>query len=121
VAAQLPGSGNLGHGKKLLTRYSWWELESKPELVTPHWGSEDYWQPFAAEIPGEAVIVFCPSFTKKPEFQGLKPGNYRAYFFNPSDGSEVPLGNVTPDGNGAWNGAEVPIFRDWVIVLENKA
>ena len=120
IAAQLPGSGQLGLDKKLLSRYSWWKLEPRPELVEPRWSKEDYWQPFAAEIPGEAVFAFCPSFTKKPVFRQLQAATYKAFFFNPSDGTEVPIGDITPDETGAWKGAEVPIFHDWVIVLEHK-
>jgi hypothetical protein len=121
VAAQLPGSEQLGLGKKLLSRYSWWKLIPRPEIVTPHWSKDDYWQPFAAEIPGEAILVFCPSFTKKPVFSQLQRTSYKALFFNPSDGTEVPIGDVTPDETGGWTGAEFPIFRDWVIVLDHKA
>jgi hypothetical protein len=121
IAAQLPGSGQLGLGKKLLGRYSWWKLVPKPELIEPHSSQEDYWQPFAGEIPGEAVVAFCPSFTKKPSFRQLPAATYKAFFFNPSDGTEMPIGEITPDATGAWQGAEVPIFQDWVIVLERKA
>ena len=37
IAAQLPGSGQLGLAKGLLTRYSWWKLEPRPDLIEPHW------------------------------------------------------------------------------------
>jgi hypothetical protein len=33
----------------------------------------------------------------------------------------VPIGGVTPDANGSWKPPEIPIFRDWTVVLENKA
>ena len=121
VAAQLPGSGQLGVAKKLLNRYSWWKLTPKLELVEPHAGTQDYWQPFGAEIPGEAFLVFCPTFNGAPTLHQLPPATYKAFFFNPSDGTEVPIGNVTPDPTGMWKGAEFPIFRDWVMVLEHKA
>jgi len=121
VAAQLPGSGQLGFAKALLTRYSWWKLEARPSMIEPHWSKEDYWQPFAAEIPGEAVIAFTPASYSGATFHQLKPGNYRAFFFNPTDSSEIDIGSVTPDASGSWKIAEVPIFQDWVVVLENKA
>jgi len=120
VAAQLPGSGELGLGKALLARYSWWKLEPRPDLVEPRWTSENYWQPFAAEIPGEAVIVFSPTGGKALRFRGLQAGSYRAFLFNPSDGTEVSLGAYTPDGSGAWHAPEFPIFRDWVMVLDRR-
>ena len=121
IAAQLPGSGQLGLAKGLLTRYSWWKLEPNPDLIEPRWSKEDYWKPFAAEIPGEAVIAFTPASYSGASFRNLKGSSYRAFFFNPTNGIETPLGNITPDASGSWKIAEVPIFQDWVVVLEHMA
>src|SRR5215472_11102282 len=41
IAAALPGSGQLGMGKALLMRYSWWKLEPNPELIDPRWSKAD--------------------------------------------------------------------------------
>jgi hypothetical protein len=46
---------------------------------------------------------------------------WRGFFFNPSDGTEVPMENVQPDSSGSLKPPEFPIFRDWVMVLEQKA
>ena len=121
IAAQLPGSGQLGLAKALLTRYSWWKLETQPDLITPRWSKENYWSPFAAQIPGEAALAFIPAFNGGGSFHNLKAGSYRAFFFNPTDGTETEIGVITPDAGGSWKIAEVPIFQDWVVVLENKA
>jgi hypothetical protein len=121
IAAQLPGSGQLGLAKGLLTRYSWWKLEPRPELIEPHWSAADYWQPFAGHVPNEAVIAFCPSGFKPVTFKNLEVANYRGFFFNPSDGMETAIENIQPDRSGTWKPPEFPIFRDWVIVLEQKA
>jgi hypothetical protein len=122
IAAQLPGSGQLGLAKGLLTRYSWWKLEPRPDLIEPHWSTTDYWQPFAGQIPGEAVIAFSPSGFKPVIFKNLDTATtYRGFFFNPSDGTEVPMENIHPDSSGSWKPPEFPIFRDWVMVLEHKA
>ncbi len=121
VAAQLPGSGQLGMAKKLLMRYSWWKLEAKPEIIEPHWTKGDYWQPFAGQIPGEVAIAFCPAFTKPAVFHQLESGVHKAFFFNPANGNELPIGDITPDADGTWKVPEIPIFQDWVIVVERKA
>ena len=121
TAAQLPGSGQLGMAKKLLGRYSWWKLQPRPELIEPHWTKGDYWQPFAGEIPGEAIIAFCPDFTKPAVFHHLEGGSHKAFFFNPASGVEQTIGEITPDADGSWKVPEIPIFQDWVIVLERKA
>lgn len=121
IAAALPGSGQLGMAKALLMRYSWWKLEPRPELIDPRWSKENYWKPFAAQIPGEAVIAFTPASYSGAMFRNLKPGSYHAFFFNPADGTQTDIGNITPDADGTWKIAEVPIFQDWVVVLEGKA
>jgi hypothetical protein len=121
IAAQLPGSGQLGLAKGLLMRYSWWKLEPNPDLINPRWSKEDYWKPFAAEIPGEAVIAFMPASYRGASFRNLKGSSYKAFFFNPTNGTEVALGTIQPDASGAWKIAEVPIFQDWVVVLEPTA
>ncbi len=120
VAYQLPGSKQVGLGKALLQRYSWWKLQPDPDLIQPHWSEQDYWQPYAANIPGEAVIAFAPNGRKAVQFRGLETGEYRAYFYNPSDGSEVDLGGVSIQSGGIWQAPEFPVFRDWVIVLDRK-
>jgi hypothetical protein len=121
VAAQLPGSGQLGMAKKLLTRYSWWKLQPKPELIEPHWSKGNYWQPFAAEVPGEVVIAFLPDFTNPAVFHNLASGSHKAFFFNPATGEELAIGDVAAEADGSWKVPEVPIFQDWVVVLERKA
>lgn len=120
LASQLPGSRQLGLGKSLLSRYSWWKLEPASQLVEPRWTAENYWQPFASHIPSEAVIAFTPRGGKALQFHNLEAGQYRALLFNPSDGTEQRIGSFSPDGSGAWKGPEFPIFRDWVMVLERK-
>ncbi len=120
VAFQLPGSAQLGLGKSLLSRYSWWRLEPRPDMVEPRWSRENYWRPFAARIPGEAVIAFTPTGGKALLFRNLEAGTYRAFLFNPSDGTEQPLGRIQPDASGNWQAPEFPIFRDWVVVLDRK-
>jgi Protein of unknown function (DUF4038)/Domain of unknown function (DUF5060) len=121
IATALPGSGQLGMAKSLLLRYSWWKLEPHPEFMEPRWSKEDYWKPFAAQVPGEAIIAFIPASYEGASFRGLKAGSYHAFFFNPADGSQTEIGNITPDASGTWKIAEVPIFQDWVVVLEGKA
>jgi hypothetical protein len=121
-AYRLPGSRQLGLAKGLLTRYSWWRLTPTPELIDPHWLPTDYWRPFAGRIPGEAEIVYSPTAWKALSFTGLEPEkNYRAYLFNPSDGTELAWGIVRADKSGKWQAPEFPIIRDWVVVLDHRS
>ena len=116
VAYQLPGSRQLGLAKNLLSRYRWWKLEPNPDLVEPHWNDQNYWQPFAAQVPGELIIAFSPTGWRGLKFKNVSAG-MNAFFWNPTDGTEHLIGAVTPDGAGNWQAPEFPIFRDWVVVL----
>jgi hypothetical protein len=69
-------------------------------------------------MPGEAIIAFTPTGTRALRFRDVPAFVARAYLFNPSDGTEVPLGPVAPDSSGMWKAPEFPIFRDWVMVLD---
>jgi hypothetical protein len=120
IAAQLPGSRQLGLGKSLLAGYSWWKLKPQPDLVEPHWNREDYWQPSAARIPGEAVIAFSPNGRKPLRFRNLEAKKHRVLLFNPGDGTKQDFAEFTPDSAGAWQSPEFPVFRDWVVVLDQR-
>ena len=123
IAMQLPGSRQVGLAKGLFTRYSWWKLQPRPELIEPHWSKSDYWKPFAAQIPKEAVVAFVPVGADPfipIRLDGLEAASYRAYFFNPGDGTETEIGTIRPDAAGNWKPPQFPSVRDWTIVLENK-
>jgi len=121
VAAKLPGSGQLGLGKKLLMQYPWWRFEPHPEWVDPHWSKEDYEQPYAAGIPGEVRVLFIPPMWDPPRVKSLESGvAYRAFYFNPATGKQYEPVEVTPDPTGLWQPPITPTFADWIMVLEKK-
>jgi len=119
-AYRLPGSRQVGIGKKLLERYEWWRIEPDPESVEPHWSPADYIQPCAARIPGQCRIIFLPTRTA-PLIKGLEPYiNYKAFYFNPVNGTEYAAGEVQPDASGNWKAPGGPIFQDWVLIIEEN-
>jgi hypothetical protein len=125
-AFQLPGSRQLGLGRRLLERYRWWKFEPHPEWVDPRWSKENYSLPSAAGIPGEVRVVFCPQLWEIPGLKGLEKGaRYRVFLFDPVSGEETPVGEARPDDAGDWKldlghtpWNTFPVFQDWVIVLE---
>lgn len=121
-AYQLPGSYQLGLSKRLLQRYKWWRIEPHPEWVEPHATEQNFHAAFAGGIPKDVRIIFLPSGVWGVTVKAIEPAvNYRAYLFNPVNGSEHQLGAVTPDENGNWRIplARPPIYQDWVVVLES--
>jgi hypothetical protein len=120
-ASQLPGSGQVGIGKRLLERYRWWRFAPHPEWVEGHATRESFNRPFAGGIPGEVRVLFLPSGVWGVTLTGIEAGaEYRALLFSPVDGSEQDLGAVRPDAEGRWKPplSRPPIFQDWVLVLE---
>lgn len=122
AAYQLPGSRQLGLGRKFLSKFPWWRMEPHPEWVQPHGEEKNYFQPYAAGIPGELRIVFMPPMWSPPKLKGIEPDRkYRAQFFNPSDGSVRAVGEVSAEASGDWQVPNPPTFQDWVLVLEASA
>jgi hypothetical protein len=116
-AFRLPGSGQLGLGKRLLERYEWWRFEPHPEWVEPHWNHEEYFHPYAAGIPKEVRMFFTGSgymLVKKLE----RNVSYRAFWFDPATGKELPIGVIRGDKKGQWRAPVLPILQFWVLVLE---
>jgi len=127
VAAQLPGSTHVGVGKKLLDRYPWYEIEPHQEWIEtgqigmykPEHAS--FAVPRAAGIPGKLRLIYTSYLLGGlSKVKGIEPGvAYRASYLNPSDGSQIDVGEVVPDESGDWRPPGPPIFRDWVLVLES--
>ena len=138
TAYQLPGSAQVGLGKQLLTRYEWWRFEAHPEWVDPHWSKEEgeptgglrrpsadihtsYTMPYAAGIPGEVRVVFVMPMWDSPTIKNLESRvSYRAFFFDPRTGNEIPIGPVTAGAGGDWQVPILPTMEAWVIVLDKQ-
>jgi hypothetical protein len=106
-----------------LERYEWWQFESHPEWVEPHWSEDNYFRPYAAGVPGKVRIIFLPSYPPPTlAVKAIEPNsNYRAFYFNPTNGEEVELGEVKSDSNGDWRPPRRPsIYQDWLLVLERR-
>ena len=118
-AYRLPGSAHVALGKRLLERYQWWRFEPHPDWVDPHSGEQGYSYPYAAGIPEEVRVVFLPWWQGRVVLKNVEPDvAYHAFFFDPTNGKHRELGAVVPDQNGEWVLPQLPIFQDWVLVLE---
>lgn len=129
-AYQLPGSAHVALGKRILEKLEWQSFEPHLEWVSPCWTKSDqfmsYYAPSAAGIPGKVRVIYMPSFTWSLTVKSLEEDlSYHAYLVSPIDGHIVEVGNVTGDANGEWELAlgnppwkMMPIFQDWVLILE---
>ena len=114
---QLPGSRQIGLGKKLLERFQWWRMEPHPEWVDPNWTQDEYFFQYAAGIPGELRIIY--SANNEMVIRHLEPDvSYNAFWFDPMYGNDIPIGPAQGDENGDWKSPPFPIYRDWTLVLE---
>ena len=143
----LPGSYQVGLGSKLLREYEWWKFGPNPEWVTPRgttlltprsevrgFNVRDEWKakngefnlPYAAGIPGEVRFVYIPYFTMyslwtgPPTILGLESDvRYHAYYWEPSLGIKIDLGNVECPAAGdtiiedRFDGQRAPVWTDY--------
>ncbi len=118
-AANLPGATQLGIGKKILSQFPWDAMQPHPEWVEP---PADYtdpaFRPYCAGILREWRIIYFSPFQPLARIKNLEPDCvYRAWWCNPSTGGIDPIGIATPDHDGNWQPPQMPIFRDWVLIL----
>jgi hypothetical protein len=112
VAAGLPGSRQLGLARRLLERFEWWRLEPVPSTA------QGYNHPYEARIPGRLRILFLPPSWNPPKVKAVEPGvAWKAFYFDPASGEELPIPEVKPDPAGDWQPPLTPTFADWVLVM----
>ncbi|MCC7204301.1 MAG: DUF4038 domain-containing protein [Phycisphaeraceae bacterium] len=121
-AAQLPGARQIALGKKLLSRYPWHRAEPRTDWLTPQFTSSEPYLAFTAGVPREVRVSYLSAvgFWKQPwTVRHLEMDvAYRAFFFDPCTGEEIPLGPV-PNESGQWIiASKPPRIQDWVLVLE---
>ena len=127
-AYRLPGSAQLGLGKRLLERYPWWQFESHPEWIEPHQTPKRRVSCYAAGIPEEVRVIYIPVEERynlidfgKVRVLGLEPNaTYHGLYCSPITGKEYALGEVSGDVEGGWSVPRAPTYQDWVLVLERK-
>jgi len=124
-AYRLPGSAQLGLGKRLLERYGWWQFEPHPEWVEPCQAEGRRMSIYAAGIPGRVRFLYIPAqevwtvWGGRATIRQLEEDvPYRGFYYDPKTGQEYDLGVVAGDEQGAYVLPKPPIFQDWVVVLE---
>ena len=121
VAMHLPGSFQMGVGKRLLQRFRWWEFKPHQEWVNPAATVENPWLHYAAGIPDEVRVIYMHGevWGCKVRVQHIEAGaHYSAFFVNPATGEEHLLGDVIAEADRSWLVPQQPELHDWLLVLE---
>jgi hypothetical protein len=125
-AYRLPGSRQLGISKRLLEQFPWWRMEAHPEWIEPHHTAEDRLAPYAAGIPGQFRLIYLPPPASRVARQGqlrvrqLEEGlTYLVRLFDPKNGDVRDCGSATGDAEASWRVPSLPVFQDYVLILES--
>ncbi|MFH1743417.1 MAG: DUF4038 domain-containing protein [bacterium] len=120
-AYQFPGSKQIGAGGRLMQRFQWWRLERHPEWVDPPCDPTKPYSSISTGIPGDLRIIYVPLLWDPPRVQKVEPDvHYEAYYFDPVEGEDIPIGEVKPDNKGEWKPPLPPEVHDWVLVMKAK-
>ncbi len=127
-AMRLPGSQQVGFGKKLLQQFPWQDFRPHPEWAAfapsvrdIDGANDDANRPQSAGIPGVVRVIYVPrAATVQVRHLGRRAA-YRARWFDPVAGVTTPLGEIRCDENGLW-GCPPPdgLNHDWAVILELK-
>jgi hypothetical protein len=125
-AMQLPGSAQIGFGKRLLEKFAWQRFQPHPEWVSyaeVHLTGvvNPFMAPYCAGIPGQVRILYLPLGARVTVRAVEHEVNYQASWFDPITGDESPAGTASGGERGDWTSAPPPNSeQDWVLVLHNE-
>jgi hypothetical protein len=121
-AMRLPGSQQVGFGKRFFEQFAWQDFRPHPQWAAFLQGHEgDAKGPQATGIPDVVRVIYVPQ-AKPVEVRQLGgPTHYLAQYFDVVTGVTTAVGDVASDTNGVWVCAPTPgIDHDWVVVLKPK-
>lgn len=123
VAAQYPGSTQLGIGKSILEQFEWWKLEPNQDWVEES-NSDDAFKTYIAGMGEDFRIAYLYKFVtryRSVRITGLSPqSDYQATYFDPITGDRYDMGIIEADHDGKITAPPNPIMQDWVLVLQKS-
>jgi hypothetical protein len=133
VAADFPGSAQVGIGRRLLLDLPWHRFEPRPEWVEPHQHARDRSLPYAAGIDDGPRVFYFPGQASVRDpltvlfavcLYALGNESWQAQLVNPRSGAvEMEfLIKPEPDGTAALRCGHrglfaMPSWEDWVLIL----
>jgi len=119
-AMKLPGSRQVGLGKKLLEQYAWQKFQPHPEWAEfAKKTTDEVYGPQSAGIPDVVRIIYVP-LSEPIIVRSLgRRARYAASYFDPVTGARTELGPVQADDAGTWTCLPAAAQdHDWVLILE---
>ena len=127
-AVHFEGSKHVGCCRKYLNQYEWWKLKPLTDVVEEPENTELYEETFAAEIGGHLIMAYMQKDVIKLrkaglpwliQFKNLRAGTkYQIKAYNPIRDYETKLGEAVVDDDGRLATPTLPVFQDWLVVLE---
>lgn len=123
-AIKLPGSFQVGVGKKLLEKYEWYKFERHDDWIEyPASEENDYLGLYCAGIPGVVRVIFIPTLAGFRSGKAIvknfeKDVKYTACYVDPVTGKHYPKQDVIVDENGRYDSGRTKIFQDWILLIE---
>ena len=128
----LPGSRQVGFGKKLLEQFAWHRFRPHPEWAEYADGPQRLgvaeslptYGPFAAGIPDEVRVIYVPESWPVRIVRLDATASYRARLFDPASGQTSDLGAIVPDDSGTCSVRKLvdkSQVDDWVVIIETVA
>jgi hypothetical protein len=123
-AMSLPGSQQVGFGKKLLEKFEWHRFEPHLEWASFVQASAEksgVYGPQCAGIPRIVRVIYAPE-SHDIQIKNLERDIvYSGEYFDPVTGMSSEAPPIHADDTGSWNcPAPTKIDHDWVLVLEAK-
>jgi hypothetical protein len=119
-AMHLPGSQQVGFGKKLFEQFAWQDFGPHPEWASFN-SKDDINGPQSAGIPGVVRLIYAPRAEPVEVRDMGSHAAFAAKWFDPVTGATAPLGEILSDDEGQWT-CQPPagLNHDWVLILELK-
>ncbi|HEX3718542.1 MAG TPA: DUF4038 domain-containing protein [Verrucomicrobiae bacterium] len=121
-AMRLPGSQQVGFGKRFFEQFAWEDFCPHPEWVRYLNGqNDDVFGPQATGIPGVTRVFYTPK-VESIKISGLERlGTYLAEYFDVTSGATTEMGEVRSDAEGNWDcSPPAGVDHDWVVVIRMK-
>ncbi|AUS96054.1 hypothetical protein CDQ84_03130 [Clostridium thermosuccinogenes] len=124
VAMDAPAAHHMSHLKELFTSVKWYQMipDTTHVLVTKGYGSGEEFAPACYSEDGSLAIVYIPTACTLTIDTDKFSGETEAYWFDPTSGMYIDIGNVTIQGEKKFKtpGKNSDGDEDWVLLFKGN-